>query len=696
MKMIRQIKFLKGEKMITTKYPNLLSSIQIGNQLFRNRYFAAPIGYPYHTSKEYPEDQAFAWFERKAMGGAATVNIGSLIPDNDRGVVGPMMRLDDPTALPAHHRLTRMITRHGAVAVAELMHAGANSYYSKLVLNNEIYGAVDTVNALGMEIPQMPEDIILDTIEKYAEAAAFAKWCGYGMITVHAGHGWMLNEFLSKKNNRKDKWGGSIENNCRFVNAIIDRIHQKCGKGFPVDVRISGSECYEGGYDIEYGIEVAKQLEGHADIINVSCGAHEKQEVFTLTHPSMFLSEGANVKFAAEIKKHLKNTPVAAVGAMSEPEFMEDVIASGKADIVMVARGLIADPDAPLKIRTGNADNVRKCLRCFECFSHNSGKIQMACAINPEIGLERETSIIPPLKVKKRILVAGGGIAGMQAAITAKERGHDVILCEKSPLLGGILCCENKVPFKKHLGDYINQQKKLLNNLGVEIHTNTEVTPSLCEKLNPDVIIAALGAAPKRLNIPGIEKNKAVNIIEAYNNVEALGNNIAVIGGGLAGMELAIYLSNLGKKVKILELSNKLNDSGNIIHGLALNNELKRCNVEVHTSVQACEINEDGIIGEFVGDKYSIPDSPIVKASMQTSCCFGVTISDDVEIGTKKLYTADTIVFATGLAPLRKEAEALRFCANEFYQIGDCLIPKNILEATSSAYTIARDIGSKL
>ncbi len=682
--------------MANKKYEYLLSPIQIAGQLFKNRYFAAPIGYCYHPVSDHPNHEAIAWYERKAAGGAASVNVGFLAADNARGCVGPMMRLDDPTALPALYRLTRSVTNHGAVCVGELMHAGANSYYSKMALGNEIYGAVSSTNALGMEVPEMPEEIILETIEKFADAAAFAKYAGFGMITVHAGHGWLLNEFMGRSNTRTDKWGGdSIENRCRIVVAIIDRIHEKCGRDFPVDVRITGSEDFEGGYDVGYGIEIAKQLDGHADMIGVSCGHHEKQETFTLTHPSMFVPDNSHVKIAAEIKKHVKYSIVGAVGAISDPEYMNRIIGEGLVDVVMVAREMICDPDLPLKLMTNRDKEIRKCLRCFECFKANSGYIQMQCAINPEIGQERETSIIPPLRYKKRILIAGGGISGMQAALTAEERGHEVILFEKEGRLGGILRCEKDVPFKKHLDEYLDLQAYLLEKSSVDIHLNTKVTPSICKEYKPDVIIAALGAIPKELLITGAEKNNVMNAVTAYNNVNNIGNDVAVLGGGLVGMELAIYLAQEGKKVKILEMADRLNDSGNFIHGLAISLELAKYNIDIFTSTKAVEITEEGVIGEYVGDKYSVPDCPTINAAIQASCCFGVTFAGEVEIGSKKLYKADTIITAAGLDPLIEEALSLKDYAPEFYQVGDCISPKNIFNATRTAYTLARDIGSK-
>ncbi|UWG97785.1 FAD-dependent oxidoreductase [Dehalobacter sp. DCM] len=679
------------------KYENLFTPIVLGNTQFRNRIFSAPIGLEYYPSENmHPGDDFFAFFERKAQGGVATVCIGSAMADNARGAVGPTIRLDDPHAIAPHFRLAQLISRHGAVADIELQHAGANAYFSKLGLGNDIYGAFAMTNGLGMDIPEMPEKVILDTIEKFGDAAQMAKHCGYGMVTLHAGHGWLFNQFLGPENNRKDQWGGSMENRARFVNAIAANIKKKCGKGFPICVRVSGTEVFEGGYDIEYGAEIAKQLDGHYDLINVSVGAHEAPTVFTTTHPSMFLEDGVNVKYAAEIKKAVKYSKIATVGAIAEPALMEEIIASGKADVVMLCRQLIADPDTPFKAQTGREKEIRKCIRCFECFSGQFMKLSTYCAINPEIWFERESRYADPVvKHKKKILIAGGGVAGMQAALTAAERGHEVVLCEKTDLLGGALRCELKVPFKQNLQKYLDQQAELIKAAeNIDLRMNTVVTPALAEETKPDVIIAAFGARPIVPKIPGIDGKNVLDAEYAYMHAEEVGDKVMVLGGGLSGIELAIYLSGLGKKVSIMEMANSLNFSGNVIHSMAIQNEIKRYGIEIITSTKAAEINERGVIGEFVGDNFSIaPLSETIKRGILQSVITAGKMDESLEVGSQKLYEADTVLYALGMIPLRDEANALRNCAPLYFQIGDCVEPMNVNAANATAYTIARDIG---
>ena len=711
--------------MYTCEYPHLFSPIRLGDTVFRNRYFAAPVGYEYLSSKNYPLDETVAFFERKAMGGAATVNVGSAVADSKRGRIGKnQLPLDDPESLPPIYRLASAINRHGAVAAIELQHCGPYSYTSALE-GNQIYGAVDKVNPMGQFAPAMPEEVIEETIEAYADATAFAKFCGFGLVMIHAGHGWLINQFLDPNiNDRKDQWGGSLENRCRFLLSIVERIRQKCGRGFPIEVRMSGSMCYEGGYGIDEGIAIARLLDGKVDLIHVSAGSHEAQvdreedridlaeggqeagapegpscfarlersgALFAVTHPSMFLPDGVNVQYAAEIKKHVQ-TPVATVGALSDPALMEEIIASGKADVVQTARAMIADPDLPRKAREGKSDEIRPCIRCFECFAGITTKRQYRCAVNPEIGFEQDCRHALPASTPKRVLVAGGGIAGMEAALVAAQRGHQVILCEKEGRLGGALRCEDKVPFKRLLSEYLDYQARMISRSPIDVRLSTAVTPEYAAAAETDVLIAALGARPCVPEIPGIDGKNVLGAEEVYYHPDKTGESVLVLGGGLVGIELAIYLAGLGRKVTIMEMMDTLSDGGNPIHALALIGELSKYKIQVTTSTKAVEIDEGGVIGEYVGGAYTLPAIPTVVAAVLQTNPLGTALCADAELGSRKLYPAHTVVYAVGLRPLQEEADALRFCAPEFHQIGDCWVARNIHHATREAFAVARDI----
>jgi len=647
------------------KYPRLFEPIRIGGTLFRNRIFGSPTGWLAIPGDGYPSAEMVAYYERKAKGGAAAVTIGEMYVDREHGMGGDRVtRLDDPSSKAFLNMLAEGISRHGAVAVAELQHSGMFASGSQR-LGNEIYAPVEfapkgDVAFAGHEpevLHEMPVSVILETIEKYADAALRAKNAGFGMVMVHSGHGWLLSQFLSPMiNTRKDEWGGSFENRMRLPLAIIKRIKEKCGARFPVEARISVTESNPDGYDMDEGVKIAIALDGKADIIHCSAGNHEVHDAFIITHPSLFAPDGMNAYLAREVKKHV-STPVSAIGGFTEPELMEETIRTGGADIIAMARELLADPDMPNKARSGREEDITRCLRCFSCFSSVLANGTFRCAVNPEIGSELAYSIAESRHSPsiKRVLVAGGGVAGMQAALTAAKRGHSVILCEATERLGGTLLCEESVPFKDKLKTYLELQQTRLKKSGVDIRLNTPVTPAYASQVHADAIIAALGAKAVIPKIPGIEN--AVSAETAYANTPSVGDNIVILGGGLVGTELGIYLAGMGKNVTILEMLPELSSGGNELHMIAIDVKLRENNINVSFKTKALEIAKGGVKAEKDGREVFFP--------------------------------ADTVIYAVGQTPLSEEAAALYDSAPEFHAVGDCISPTNIREATRLAYFAA-------
>ena len=651
--------------MYKCKYPHLFSPITLGNTLFRNRLFASPTGYQNINGDGFLNEGAGAYYGRKAMGGVASVATFEGIVDGEFGKGGDgHICLDTPRIWRDLSNVAFAIKRYGAVASLELAHTGmyANRDLSFLGARptGPAFGPVEC-EVDGRIVSAMDEEMIERTIRKFAEGAALAKRCGFGMVTIHAGHGWMLHQFLSSKTNtRTDKWGGSaIENRARLTLKVCEAIRKAVGPGFPLEIRISGSECYEGGFGVDEGVAIAKQLDGYVDLIHVSAGNHEVEDVFSVTHPSMFMPDGCNVQYAAEIKKHVK-TPVAAIGALSDPELMDEIIASGKADVVQAARALMADHDFAIKARAGI--EPRRCLRCLACFSNELTYAEPYCAINPESGreLEMRSDILP--SVKKRVLVVGGGVGGMQAALTCAQRGHEVILCEKSSRLGGVLRCEEDVYFKENLDHYLNQQEDAIkNSAGIDLRLDTEVTQEYAAAIGADVIIAALGAVPLVPDIPGISGSNVLAAQDAYTELDKVGQNVVILGAGLVGIELGLHLIHEGRSVTIVEQMDRISDGGNFLHMLGLNVEIKKRGLKIEFNTKVKEITASGVNCE--------------KDEKTTT------------------FPADTVIYATGQTALRDNAAALQFYAPEFYMIGDCLQSRNITDATSEAFTVARNIG---
>ena len=642
-----------------TPYPHLFSAIKVGNVVFRNRIFAAPTGCVVQPDNMFDE-VAPLYYERKAIGGAASVCVGELQVDPLRGGRGiTCIDMSNFRATGFLAKITDKIIRHGAVPSAEFMHCGI---YGKSGLGPS------ECEIEGRKTPAMTEQDILETIEAFANAAVNAKKRGFQMVTIHGGHGWLPQQFFSPATNKRtDSWGGSAENRARFAVMICDAIHEKCGRDYPIEFRISATE-YEYGYSPEEGVKYAMALDGHADIIHVSTGIHGPTggtgtltEMYLMSEPGIFSPEGALVHYAAEIKKHIKKSFVATVASLTDPAMMEEIIASGKADFVAIARGLVCDPDLPKKAQAGKAYDIRVCLRCMSCVSNKLGSGQNYCAINPTTSRDAEALFYMTPAEKKSVLVAGGGIAGMQAAITAAENGHQVILCEKSDRLGGGLSCERNVPFKYHIDDYIRYQERKLAELGVDVRIGTAVTKSLVEYIRPDVLIAALGSKPAKPPVEGIDGANVLSAQKAFEHPELVGKRAVVIGAGFVGCELSIYLDILGRSVEILEMGGAMKAEGMQSHGKVVTKELRERGLSIRFNSTAKRVTTEGL-------EYEGPD--------------GVGFIE-----------ADTIICATGQTPLFEEAAEFQGCAPLVHMIGDCVGTQNIYGAVKNAFTIARDIG---
>ena len=271
------------------KYPHLFEPIKLGKVTFKNRIFGSPISGRDLDADNVPTPELIAYYERKAIGGAASICAGDCVVDTLHGRYGENhICMDNPRLLRSMTVLANTVSRHGAVAAVELQHAGLYAHTS-FGCGSYIFGPCEGINDRREHYLAMSEEMIEHTVKAYADAAAFAKACGFGMITLHGGHGWLLSQFMSSKVNfRKDRWGGSLENRMRFPLAVVEAIRKSVGPSMPVEIRISGSECTDTGYDLDEGIEIAKQLDGKVDLIHVSAGHHNKDEVFCITHPSIF------------------------------------------------------------------------------------------------------------------------------------------------------------------------------------------------------------------------------------------------------------------------------------------------------------------------------------------------------------------------------------------------------------------------
>lgn len=610
------------EGIMKRDYPHLCEPLKVGNLTFRNRMTSAPMGATDITAEGTPGLRTQGFYEARAKGGAASVTVSELVvhPETD-GSQMLHLSLSTPGQLGAFAYVADAIKRHGAVASIELSHSGqyAGTYMVDKKKKADLcqWGPSDGVRPDGMPVRALSIDQIEDIAAAYADAAVLARRAGFQMCMVHAGHGWLINQFLSPYfNKRTDEYGGSLENRLRFARRVLTAIHEAAGPGFPIELRMSGSELFDGGYDIEEGCRIAEGLEDLVDLIHVSAGSY--QFGFSITHPSMFREHGCNVPLAAQIKQHV-SVPVIAIGGLSDPAQMEEIIASGQADAVAMARALLADPELPNKVMANRGDDVVKCLRCFVCMAERPVTQTRRCAVNPLIGREFEGLNMTPAAKPKRVLVAGGGIAGMKAAHTAALRGHDVTLCEADNVLGGILRTEAALPFKHEMYELGLTYAHLCREAGVDIRLETPVTPALCNELEPDALIIAVGSEPIKLPFPVAEDARVISIDELYLDGAEPGPEVAVIGGGLTGCECALQLARTGYKVHLIEMRPELAPDANIRHRPILLAELEGEDIDVLTGAAAKCVDADSVTVIIDGEEKAVPCQSVIAAIGQHS-----------------------------------------------------------------------------
>lgn len=416
----------------------------------------------------------------------------------------------------------------------------------------------------------------------------------------------------------------------------------------------------EGGYTLKEGVEFAKLMDGRADLLHVSACNFYFPETECLMVPGMFKEEGHNLYLAEEIKKHVKHSHVVSVGAHRDPKKIEDILAAGKVDMIAVCRAVNADPQFVNKLKRNQEEEIRPCLRCNACIANYQTRITK-CAINPTLD-RPEDEVFPFLPTTpKRVLIAGGGPAGLEAAIVAKDRGHEVILCEKTGTLGGLLRYARKVPFKRETQQYVDYMIAKAVRMGVDIRLNTEVTPELVKVIAPDFCIAAVGSKALIPPIPGVEK--AHPIMDMYDGKVQVGQKVVIVGGGLAGTEAALELAMQGKQVTLVEMGIDVARDANSIHKPALMMELKDHaeQVTILCRTTCTGIHDHGIVCRDADGKELTLD-------------------------------ADTVILAAGMAPLRAEALALEPVSSEFRMVGDCKRPRQILEAVREGYDAAMEV----
>ena len=642
-------------------YPNLASPITINGVTFKNRIFGAPMSNPELDPDCHMREEDIAFHANRGRGGLASVCIGlGIVEAVGRSHTKEVILYDD-LSLPSLKRMANEFHKHNCMATMELAHGGKfGAARSHSAAKSTLIGPNDELNAQGVPVKAMTEEQIEETATAFGSAARLVKEAGFDMVLIHGGHGWLLGQFASPYfNKRTDRWGGSLENRMRFSLLVIEKVREAVGPDFPIEFRMSGSECIPGGYDIDEAVEMAKMIDGKVDIIHVSAGIHENNDVFVITHPSMFTEHGCNVQYAAEIKKHVK-TPVAALGGINDVDMMEEIIASGKADIIEVARQSLADPYFPEKAFSGRKDDITQCCRCYSCFFNYLSNRNYCCAFNPVIGDELEHKYGIPATTPKKVVVVGGGPGGMEAAVTAAQRGHSVTLYEKNSRLGGQIVHEQHIPFKKDMYHFIEVLAKRCEDAGVDIHLNTEVTPEEVAAMGADVVVTAVGAKPIIPQIPGINSAKVVGLKALEGRQPSVGQKVAILGGGLVGSEVAIYLDMIGKDVTVVEMKDTWASDAYWMHKVAMDKYIRDSRIDIKVNTTAREITDAGIV-------CNTPDGEI-------------------------LIEADTVLLAAGMKADRASADEFLNTAPRVFEIGDAIKAGRVVEAVKLGYYRALDI----
>jgi len=575
----------------------LFSEIKIGSLTLKNRIIFPPISTNFADPSGDVNAELVYHYERRAMGGAALITMENMCisyPDGRSGATQP--RIDDDSFIPGLSRIAYSVHSHSSLAFMELTHPGL---FAELEVNGGELPVAPSKVPLRKdksEVKELTENEINNIVEKYAKAAYRAKIAHFDGVEIEAAHGLLVNQFLSPyANKRTDEFGISLENRVRFAKMIIEKIRVLCGRNFPVTARLPVLDFVEDGINLNEGIQIAKLFEEmgydavHAD---VGFGSKEKR-----LEPMQY-AEGWRVYLAEALKEGGLKVPVIAVGMIRNPVFAEEILKSNRADIVALGRTLIADPDWPIKAETGRANEIRRCIGCSECIKarHDEGTA-LRCGVNPTLGKLESDELVIKSTEQKKILIVGAGIAGMEAAIAARRRGHIVEVWEKEGYIGGALKLAAVPPGKEKLNWLLEYYDYMTKKFGISVKFNQEMTLDKVDYFNPDAIIIATGA---KCYIPSIKGIKSSNIVPARNvlngKIKIRGKKVVVGGGGLVGCETALYLATQDNEVTIVEMLSALAADMETLSRNYLLRELEEHNVKYLLNAPVKEITENSVI----------------------------------------------------------------------------------------------------
>jgi 2,4-dienoyl-CoA reductase-like NADH-dependent reductase (Old Yellow Enzyme family)/thioredoxin reductase len=645
----------------TSSFPELFKPGSIGKMELKNRIVMPPMVRNWATADGAITDRLLEHFAEVARGGVGFIIIeASYIEPRGKGFANEIGLYDDKL-IPGLKKLVETVHDNGAKIAMQVYHAGRQTVSQ--VTGTQPVAPSPIPCPVEQEMPrELTTKEVEELVEAYAEGARRAKDAGFDAVEIHGTHGYLINQFLSPySNKRTDKYGGSLEGRMRFALEIVERTREKVGKAFPIIFRLSGDEYVEGGLSIEDTKVIAQRLEKTGvDALHVSAGVYESTIKKGVIIQPMALPRGCLVHLAEGIKKVVR-IPVITVGRINNPELAESILREKKADFIAMGRALLADPELPKKAQEGRVDDIRMCTACCQgCIDRLFMQQDITCLVNPAVGREKEFALKPAEKAKK-VLVIGGGPAGMEAARVAVLRGHKVTLYEKSDKLGGQLILAATPPYKgefSNLNAYLSTQ---MEKLDVKVELGKEVTPAMVQELQPDVVIAAVGSQP--LIPEGILGIGGDNVVTAWDvlagKVDTKGT-VIVAGGGMVGCETAEFLAEKGKKVNVVEMLPDIAMDVGVTPRVIFIQRLAEHKIEMLTNRKIKEIAKNGVIVEQDGKTQTIE--------------------------------GDTVVLALGAVPERKLIESLRGKVAELREIGDCVEARKALDAVYEGSRVAREI----
>jgi 2,4-dienoyl-CoA reductase (NADPH2) len=567
----------------------LFEPFDLGGLRLRNRLVMAPMG----TCLDHDghiTDATIAYYRRRAEGGVGTITVeGCLVSADTRG---PEPRISGPEYLPGLRRLVDALRPYDVTVGVQLMHPGRQVVEGPSVAPSPI-----PLNSHAPTPHELSRAEIAAIVDDYTRAADIARQAGFDFVEVHGAHGYLPSNFLSPLDNRReDEYGGSLANRARFSLEVARAI---VAAGVPLVWRINGDDGVPGGFGIDDAVEVCCRLQdAGATAISVSAGTWHTLHV---TLAPMFVPRGHMRHLAAAVRRAV-DVPVIAVGRLDDPALAADVVEAGDADLVLLGRALIAEPDWPRKVLEGRLDELRPCIACNACVDLVARGERARCSVNPEAGRELDWRIEPAAHAR-RVMVVGSGPAGMEAAAIARLRGHDVSIWERDAQLGGKLEVAGLAPSKREVLRFRDHQSTRLAELGVEVHVGADVTPATVAAARPDVVVVATGAEPLVPPIPGIggaHVHDAQALLRGDAPVAA-GDRVVVVGGSATGCEAAELLAGMGAAVTILELRDRVGHGIEAITRRQLLRALERDGVQIVTRAKVVAIDPDQVLYEDAG-----------------------------------------------------------------------------------------------